>query len=120
MSKKLRRKKINSLKAKRKPDHKITASKEEDYPPTAKEYDTSKESTAKFLSKRNRNKRGIESDASYNESNDEESKQVKGTRRSTSRRSRSVSNESSGDTKPIKNDKRKVKEMSIIEEEKKG
>ena len=109
------------LKAKRKNDHPITAGQEEEHPPTAKEYDTSKESTAKFLSKGNRNQRAIESDASYKESNDEESKQGKRTaRKSTSRRSRSASNESSCDNKPIKNDKKKVKEMSIIEEEKKG
>ena len=43
------------VKAKKKSDYPITAGLEEELPPTAKEYDTSKESTAKFLSKGNRN-----------------------------------------------------------------
>lgn len=67
-------------------DHKIYAQKPGDEAKeklsSSKAYHSEKESTAKFMNKSMGNKRRTSSDASYNESNDEESKQV---RRSTSR-----------------------------------
>ena len=67
-------------------DHKIYAQKPGDEAKeklsSSKAYHSEKESTAKFMNKSMGNKRRTSSDASYSESNDEESKQV---RRSTSR-----------------------------------
>jgi hypothetical protein len=69
-------------------DHKIYAqkpgddAKEKEILYSSKAYQSEKESTAKFMNKSMGNRRRTSSDASYNESNDEETKQV---RRSTSR-----------------------------------
>jgi hypothetical protein len=69
-------------------DHKIYAqkpgdeAKEKEILSSSKAYQSEKESTAKFMNKSMGNRRRTSSDASYNESNDEETKQV---RRSTSR-----------------------------------